>query len=131
MSCACFLLLCVFLFLCFFASLFVFVFEIEFSRGFLLHCVLSGWLAVVVGGADELLEARVDDLVGLHGGDEDVGDPEEDEYARCDDLDAPGASELAVAEFAPSQEDHDGAHRKTAKQRHGEAQAGNQSRNSL
>ena len=121
----------VFLFLCFFASLFVFVFEIEFSRGFLLHCVLSGWLAVVVGGADELLEARVDDLVGLHGRDEDVGDPEEDEYARCDDLDAPGASELAVAEFAPSQEDHDGAHRKTAKQRHGEAQAGNQSRNSL
>ena len=89
------------------------------------------WLALCGFGEVSPLEAGVDDLVGLHGGDEDVGDPEEDEYARGDDLDAPGASELAVAEFAPSQEDHDGAHRKTAKQRHGEAQAGNQSRNSL
>ena len=123
MSCACFFF-CVFS--CFFASFFVFVFEIEFSRGFLLHCVLSVWLA-----DEELLEARLDDLVGLHGGDEDVGDPEEDEYARGDGLDALGASELAAAEFAPGQEDEDGAHRKTAKHRHGEAQAGNQSRNSL
>jgi len=115
MSCACFL---VSLLLCFFIR-----FRLRdrvFPRISVALRVV--WLAVV-GGADELLEARIDDLVGLHGRDEDVGDPEEDEYARCDDLDAPGASELAVAEFAPSQEDHDGAHRKTAKQRHGEAQA--------
>ena len=76
------------------------------------------------------LEAGVEDLVCLHGGDEDVGDPEEDEDAGGDRLDALGAAQLAAhRRAAPGQQDEDGAQREGAEQRHGEAQAA--SRNML
>jgi len=82
------------------------------------------WLALCGFGEVSPLEAGVDDLVGLHGGDEDVADPEEDEDARGDGLDALGASELAAdRRVAPSQKDQNGAHSLATEERHGEAQA--------
>ena len=72
------------------------------------------------------LEPGVDDLVGLQGGDHDEGDPEEDEDAGGDGLDAPGAAELAAhRRVAPQQQDEDGDQGLRAEQRHGEAQAAN------
>ena len=87
----------------------------------LLHCVLvDPWFLT------STLEPGVDDLVGLQGGDHDEGDPEEDEDAGGDGLDAPGAAELAAhRRVAPQQQDEDGDQGLRAEQRHGEAQAAN------
>ena len=71
-----------------------------------------------------VLEARFDDLVGLEGGDHDVGDPEADEDARGDRLDGLGPAELASnGRVAPEEKDEDGAEGLATEQSHGETQA--------
>jgi len=55
------------------------------------------------------LEARVDDTVGLHGGDSNIGDPEADKDAGGDSLDSLGATKLATnGRVSSGQQNDDG-----------------------
>jgi len=70
------------------------------------------------------LESWVDDSVGLHGRDGDVGDPEADKDGGGDGLDGLGTAQLAAhGGVAPDQQDADGDQSLHAENGHGEAQA--------
>lgn len=70
------------------------------------------------------LEVDLDDAVGLHGGDGDVGDPEGHEDEGGHPLYGRGAAQLAAdGGVAPDEQDQDGDQGLRAEQGHGEAQA--------
>jgi len=72
----------------------------------------------------EDLESRIDDFVGLQGGDEHVEDPVEHEDGRGNDLDRLGPAELASdGGGAPGEQDEDGEQSLDTEDRHGESQA--------
>lgn len=55
------------------------------------------------------LKSWVDGAIGLHGGDEDVEDPEKDEDGRWDGFDEFGTTQLAShGRMSPRQQDQDG-----------------------
>ena len=70
------------------------------------------------------LESGVDDAVGLHGGDGDVGEPEAAEDAGGDGLDGLGAAQLAAdGGGAPQEQDQNGDTSLGTENGHGETQA--------
>ena len=70
------------------------------------------------------LEAWLDDTVGLHGGDSNVGDPQADKESGSDSLDGLGSAQLAAHRgVTPEQEDHDGNQGLNAENGYRESQA--------
>ena len=71
------------------------------------------------------LEARVNDAVGLHGGDGDIEAPEEDKDTRGNSLKGLRTSELSAhSRVSPGHEDQDGEAGLDTEHSHREAQAG-------
>ena len=71
------------------------------------------------------LESGIDDTIGLHGGDGNIEDPEEDKDAGGDGLVDLGASELSAhGGVSPGNEDEDGEAGLDTEHGHGESQAG-------
>ena len=71
------------------------------------------------------LKSWLDDVIGLEGGNHDVGDPQADEEARGEGLDGLGPAQLSAhRRVTAKQEGHDGDQGLATEQGHGEAQAG-------
>lgn len=71
------------------------------------------------------LEARVNDAVGLHGGDGDIEAPEEDKDTRGNSLKGLRTSELSAhSRVSPGHKDQDGEAGLDTEHSHREAQAG-------
>ena len=70
------------------------------------------------------LESGVDDTIGLHGWDSNVGDPQADKEAGSDGLDGFGTAQLAAhSGVTPEQEGQNGDQRLNAENGHRESQA--------
>ena len=70
------------------------------------------------------LESGVDDTIGLHGWDSNVGDPQADKESRSDGLDGFGTAQLAAhSGVTPEQEGQNGDQRLNAENGHRESQA--------
>ena len=74
---------------------------------------------------DNFLESRIDDAIGLHGGDGNVEHPEEDEDSWRDCLEELGSSQLTTNGGMPSgDQDKDGETGLNTENGNGETQAG-------
>ena len=77
-----------------------------------------------IGQIECFLESGVDDTIGLHGWDSNVGDPQADKESRSDGLDGFGTAQLAAhSGVTPEQEGQNGDQRLNAENGHRESQA--------